>query len=147
MNKTYYSQKDGVYTQFDLTDDEKITAKILNQYVWCSNIIASISSPMTRFKDESIGHWIARLHRYKMKYPPFEPVKPVVPTLRLACFPGSCGVSTKYRVFECEPWEDFPRTALRNCTGLYEVPIVGSSIDYFSPYAGVSSGIRLQNVF
>ena len=136
MNRAYYSQKDGLYTKFDLTDDEKITAKIMTQYIWCSIFVASISNPMARFKDESIGHWIVRLHRHKMKYLPFEPVKPVVPTLRLAYFPGSCGVPPKYRVFECEPWEDFPRVPLKNCTGLYEVPIVGSPIDYLL-HAGV----------
>ena len=46
-------------------------------------------SPVSRFKDESVGHWIARLHRYKLKYPPVEPVKPMVPTLKLVYSPGS----------------------------------------------------------
>ena len=83
MNRTYYSQKDGVYTKFDLTDDERIIAKMMTQYIWCSSFVASVPTPMARFKDESIGHWIVRLHRYKMKYPPFESEKPVVPHLRL----------------------------------------------------------------
>ena len=93
------------------------------------------------FKDESFGHWIARLHRYKLKYPPVEPVKPMVPTLKLEYSHGSWGVPPKYRLFEYEPYEDFPRVPLKNCTGLYGVPIVGFSNDY------LSSGIRLQNVF
>lgn len=140
MNSICYSQKNRAYIGYDLTYDERSVINMITQYVWCSSITALVS-PVSRFKDESIGHWIARLHRYKLKYPPVEPVKPMVPTLKLVYSPGSCGVPPKYKVFECEPYEDFPRIPLKNCTGLYGVPIVGFSNDYFS------SGIRLQNVF
>lgn len=85
MNNICYSQKNRVYIEYDLTDDER---SIINKYVWCSNIFAPMS-PVSRFKDESVGHWIARLHRYKLKYPPVEPVKPMVPTLKLVYSPGS----------------------------------------------------------
>lgn len=106
---------------YDLTDDERSVINTITQYVWCSNILAPVS-PVSRFKDESVGHWIARLHRYKLKYPSFEPVKPMVTTLKLAYSHGSCGVPPKYKLFECEPYEDFSRISLNNCTELYGVP-------------------------